>query len=70
MKKRLVQLSNEYGCILLANTNLTTLEIKNAGNNFEDDTGLDYEEKISKYAKEANKHFERIYIDEVIYLEY
>lgn len=69
MPIKIIELSDEDGIIFIARTDMSELEIKNSvldWENNEANDNLDYEEKCIKYAKENNKIFEKISIDERI----
>jgi hypothetical protein len=66
-KLRLVQLQDDDGVIMLANTNMTEGEILKAVTDEElDADSLDYEEKLVEHTRRLNKKFERVYLDEEI----
>ena len=61
---RYVQLQDDEGIIFLAITNLTKMEIINAGTDESlDDDNLDYEGKMLRHAELLNKDFERIHVN-------
>ena len=64
---RLVQISDDEGIVLLANTNLTDLEIETACN-FDDEkfSSLDYEERCELWAETLNKTFNRVYAEDIL----
>jgi hypothetical protein len=72
MENRIIQLidSEDYDNILLANTNMTEKQINEALFEIEvyDEDNLDYEQKCERYAEENNLLFERLYVDEEIYV--
>jgi len=72
MKNRLIQLIDQEDGenILLANTNMTEEQINEALFEIEeyDEDNMDYEQKCERYAEENNLLFERLYVDEEIYV--
>lgn len=67
-KKRLIQLMDDQGEIMLMETTLTDEEIESVDMVYEDEQydDMDYEEKLSDMADRLEAKFERVYYSVVL----